>query len=281
MVYDRRLFAGAAAQTTISGNITATSLTITIAAATGWPSGAEEFYAVIDPGQATEEKILCTRSSTTLTCASTAKRGVDGTAAASHSNGATIYPCVTAADLDEANDLVSTLTSQGDLLTMDSGPDFKRLAVGASGTVLVSDGSDPSWAQVDTANLADGAVETAKINDDAVTAAKLNDDVYSKELTLNAQTGSYTLVLADAGKIVTMNVASANTVTVPPNASVAFPVGTNVTVIQTGAGQTTLTAGSGVTVNAFASDLLLSGQYAAATLVKTATDVWVAFGNLS
>lgn len=281
MVYDRRLFAGAAAQTTISGNITATSLTITIAAATGWPSGAEEFYAVIDPGQATEEKILCTRSSTTLTCASTAKRGVDGTAAASHSNGATIYPCVTAADLDEANDLVSTLTSQGDLLTVDSGPDFKRLAVGASGTVLVSDGSDPSWAQVDTANLADGAVETAKINDDAVTAAKLNDDVYSKELTLNAQTGSYTLVLADAGKIVTMNVASANTVTVPPNASVAFPVGTNVTVIQTGAGQTTLTAGSGVTVNAFASDLLLSGQYAAATLVKTATDVWVAFGNLS
>ena len=268
MVYARRAFAGAAAQTTITSSITATSLTINIAAATGWPSGAE-FYAVIDPGQATEEKILCTRSSTTLTCASTAKRGVDGTAAASHSNGAVIYPCVTAADLDEANAVTSTLTTRGDLLTVDSNPNVVRLAVGSSGTVLVSDGSDPSWGTVGTAGLAN----------DAVTAAKLNDDVYAKELTLNAQTASYTLVLADAGKVVTLNVASANTLTVPTNASEAFPVGSTVTVVQTGAGITTLAGASGVTVNAF-NGLALSGQWAAATLIKTGTDSWVAIGNL-
>jgi hypothetical protein len=133
---------------------------------------------------------------------------------------------------------------------------------------------------VDTAFLADGAVTTAKLDADSVTAAKLNDDVYSKELSLNAQTASYTLVLDDAGKIVTMSNAAANTLTVPANASVAFPVGTNVTVVQIGAGATTLAGAGGVTVSSFNSDLVLSGQYAAATLVKTGTDAWIAFGNL-
>jgi len=126
---------------------------------------------------------------------------------------------------------------------------------------LVSDGSDPVWGTVGAAGLA--------------------DDVWAKKLTLNAQTASYTLVLSDAGKIVTMNVASANTLTVPPNSSVAFPVGSNLTVVQIGAGATTLTAGVGVTINSFQSQVVLSGQYAAVTLVKTGTDTWLAFGNLS
>lgn len=137
MAYARRAFAGAAAQTTISGSITSTSLTITIVASTGWPSGAE-FYAVIDPGQASEEKILCTRSGSTLTCASTAKRGVDGTAAASHQNGAVIYPCVSAADLDEANAVTSALTTKGDLLVY-NGSAYVRLPVGTNGQVLSAD----------------------------------------------------------------------------------------------------------------------------------------------
>ena len=266
----RRAFAGGAVQTTLTSGITATSTTITIAASTGWPSGAE-FYAVIDPGQASEEKILCTRSGTTLTCASTAKRGVDGTAAASHNQGAAIYVCLAAADADEANLTASTLTTRGDLLTMDLNPSLSRLAVGAADSVLVSDGSDPSWGTVATAGIAAGAV----------TAAKLNDDVFSKKLTLNAQTASYTLVLGDAGKIVTMNVASANTLTVPPESSVNFDVGANLTVVQIGAGATTLTPGAGVTINSFQSQTVLSGQWAVATLVKTGVDTWVAFGNLS
>ena len=260
MAIARRAFAGGAVQSTLASGITATSTTITVAAATGWPTGAE-FFCVIDPGQASEEKILCTRSGTTLTCASTAKRGVDGTAAASHNQGAVIYPCLAAADADEANLTASTLTTQGDLLTMDSSPALTRLAVGAAGTVVTSDGSDPAWGTVGAAGLA--------------------DDVWAKKLTLNAQTASYTLVLADAGKIVTVDVASANTLTVPPNSSVAFPVGSNLTVVQIGAGATTLTAGVGVTVNSFQSQVVLSGQWAAATLVKVGTDSWVAFGNLS
>ena len=95
----------------------------------------------------------------------------------------------------------------------------------------------------------------------------------------NAQTASYTLALADSGKMVEMNNAAANTLTVPPNSSVAFPVGTTLTVLQTGAGQCTLTAGSGVTVNA-TPGLKLRTQYSSATIIKRATDTWVALGDM-
>ena len=97
---------------------------------------------------------------------------------------------------------------------------------------------------------------------------------------LNAQTASYTLVLTDVAKVVTMTVASANNLTVPPNASVAFPTGTQILIYQGGAGQTTIVAGAGVTVRT-QTGLKLSGQYAVAGLLKLATNEWVAFGNLT
>ena len=96
----------------------------------------------------------------------------------------------------------------------------------------------------------------------------------------NAQIASYTLVLADSGKMIEMNNASANTLTIPPNSSVALPVGTTITVLQTGAGQCTLTAGVGVTVNA-TPGLKLRAQWASATIIKRATDTWVALGDLA
>lgn len=102
----------------------------------------------------------------------------------------------------------------------------------------------------------------------------------------NAQTGTtYTLVLGDAGKYVEMNNASANTLTVPPNSDVAFSVGTEITVIRTGAGLTTIAPGSGVTVNYYSvsgsGTRSIKGQWSAATLVKRATDTWVLIGNLT
>lgn len=102
----------------------------------------------------------------------------------------------------------------------------------------------------------------------------------------NGQTGTtYTLVLGDVGKYVEMNNASANTLTVPPNSSVAFPTGTQVTVVQTGAGTTTIAPGSGVTINYYsptsAGTRTLKAQWAAGTLIKRATDTWVLIGNLT
>jgi hypothetical protein len=101
-------------------------------------------------------------------------------------------------------------------------------------------------------------------------------------LTLNAQTGTtYTLALTDSGKFVTQSNASAITTTIPPNSSVAFPIGTQVNLMQLGAGQVTVAAGSGVTIRSEGSKLKLKGQYATATCVKIGTDEWVLVGNVS
>ena len=98
--------------------------------------------------------------------------------------------------------------------------------------------------------------------------------------TLNAQTGtSYTTVLADASKLVTLSNASAITLTIPANSSVAYPVGTKIDLAQLGAGQVTVAGAGGVTVNA-TPGLKFIAQYSAATCIKTATDTWLLVGNL-
>ena len=141
----RRQYKGAAAQTTITNALSSGDTTITIAANTGWPSTpAVPFFVVISPGTSSEEKCSATISGTTLTLT----RAQDDTTAVSHSSGAAIYPVFTADDADEANKLASTLTTRGDLLTMGSGPDFARIAIGAADTVLTSNGTDAAWAAI-------------------------------------------------------------------------------------------------------------------------------------
>ena len=289
----RRQYKGAAASTTTTNSLTSVDTSVTLAATTGWPSTASvPFYVVIDPGTSSEEKCSVTISGSTLTLT----RGADDTTAVSHSSGATIYPVFTADDADEANALASTMTTRGDLLTMGSGPTVGRVALGASGYAVVSDGTDVVWGQVAAAGLATDAVTTVKILDSNVTADKLATDSVTQvkiadravgsaeltNLTLNAQTGtSYTFVLADAQKLVTLSNAASITATVPPNASVAFTVGDQINLLQLDAGQVTVAAGAGVTVSSADALLALSAQYAVGTLVKTGTDAWVLVGNLA
>jgi hypothetical protein len=136
---------------------------------------------------------------------------------------------------------------------------------------------------VTTAKIADLNVTTGKIADSAVTQAKMADRAIGSaeldNLTLNAQTGTtYTLVLTDAHKLVTLSNASAISLTVPTNASVAFDIGDQVNLLQLGAGQVTV-GGAGVTLRSQGSKLKLNGQYSTATLVKIGTDEWVLLGN--
>lgn len=105
--------------------------------------------------------------------------------------------------------------------------------------------------------------------------------VLKETVTTNRQIASYTLALADRGKLVEMNVATANNLTVPLNSSIAFPIGTKIDLAQYGAGQTTVVATSGVTVRSAGGALKLTSQYSGATLVKIATDEWYLFGNIT
>lgn len=123
-----------------------------------------------------------------------------------------------------------------------------------------------------TAGTSDTRVATTEFTAAAVSAAKTT-------LEPNAQTGtSYTLVLSDAGKRVAMSNAAANVVTVPPNSAVAFPVNTTIFVSQDGAGASSVAAGAGVTINT-AEGLKVGAQYKMISLIKTATDTWMAIGS--
>ena len=138
--------------------------------------------------------------------------------------------------------------------------------------------ASPAFSGTPTAPTAAGGTNTIQIATTAfVTAAVAAvGGGGSSGGDVNTYTGSTTLVSGDANDFLVMNSASANSVTVPPNASVAFAIGTEITIGQYGAGQTTIVAGSGVTIRT-ATSLLLSGQYAVAKIKKIGTNEWWAF----
>lgn len=114
----------------------------------------------------------------------------------------------------------------------------------------------------------------------ADTAMQATDIAAAQLVTINPQTADYTLVLTDANKAVELTKATAGTVTVPPNSSVTFPVGTVIEVVQTGAGQVSIVAGAGVTINN-ASSLSSRAQWSSLGLRKRATDTWLLTGDMA
>ena len=100
---------------------------------------------------------------------------------------------------------------------------------------------------------------------------------YATAQTIDAKNASYTAVSGDAGKIITLNVASANNFTV--NTSTGLTAGQRIDIIQIGAGQTTVVASS-VTINSTPT-LKLRAQYSAATLICTASNTYILVGDLA
>ena len=185
---------------------------------------------------------------------------------------------------------VADITATGDVdfsAATVTGIDALPDQTGNNGKYLTTDGSTASWATLNASPALDD------LSDVAITSATTNDVVYfngsswvNKYIaaipsSTNAQSGTtYTLVLGDAGKIVEIGNASSITLTIPTNASVAYPVGTQITILQTGAGQITVAAPSGGTLNA-TPGTKLRAQWSSATLLKRATDTWVLIGDLT
>jgi len=118
-----------------------------------------------------------------------------------------------------------------------------------------------------------GAI-TVTVNDGA-------DTIVISQGAVTTQAGtSYTAALTDANTYIQFTNASAVSFTIPPNASVAFPIGTVIEVEQAGAGALSFVAGSGVTLNSRSSDLTLAGQYAVAFAKKVGTNTWTVNGDL-
>jgi hypothetical protein len=159
-------------------------------------------------------------------------------------------------------------SNPGDITAVNSGTGLS--GGGTSGTVTLS---------IDTSVTAD--LTTAQtLTNKTLTAPVIN-------LALNAQTGTtYTFALTDNGKLVTASNASTQTYSIPTNASVAFPTGTQINIIQIGAGQVTIQAvTSGTTTvastGATAAAPKLRAQYSSATCIKVATDTWYVVGDIA
>ena len=92
------------------------------------------------------------------------------------------------------------------------------------------------------------------------------------------QTSSYTAVLADMGTVVKMNLSGAGNFTIPPHASVTFPVGAQIGVRQWGAGPITIVAGSGVTLLSPGSDATRA-QYSLLLITQDSSNTWIVEGD--
>jgi len=112
----------------------------------------------------------------------------------------------------------------------------------------------------------------------------LSADIATLKNTIDYETSastSYTLALADAGKMEAFTSSSAVTITIPLNSSVTFPVKTRIDILQAGSGQITISPTSGVTLNSKGSKRKIFGQFSAATLIKVGTNEWTLIGDLA
>jgi len=148
-----------------------------------------------------------------------------------------------------------------------------------------------SWTSSENIDLASG--KDLKVNGTAVLSTTaggfiFTDGTQTKEgvvsrTPISQQTASYNLStggLTLRDNLIEVSSASGTTLTIPTNATTAFPVGTSIDVLQTGAGQVTIAGAAGVTVNS-TPGLKLRTQWSSATLFKRATDTWVVMGDLS
>lgn len=169
-----------------------------------------------------------------------------------------------------------------------------NLKVDKDGTKVLSDVNFTTAKDTKLTGIATGATANST---DAVLLARANhtgtqaistvtnlqttlDSKAPISLTISAQAASYSLLLANAGNMVNFTSATAVNLTIPLNATIAFPIGTQIVISQEGAGQVTIVPTAGVTVHSAGGKLKSNVQYSTFTLIKKATDVWLASGDL-
>jgi hypothetical protein len=154
-----------------------------------------------------------------------------------------------------------------------------RLGIGSAGQVLTVAAGVPSWATPTTGDIEGITTGTDSGLSGGVTSGTA---VLRLKLEFDAETGTtYTLVAGNLNQLVTLNNASAITLTVPPS---VFSAGDVINIAQIGAGQVTLAEGAGVTITstgATADAPALRAQYSAASIICTAADTFLVIGDIS
>jgi hypothetical protein len=266
-----RLFSSISVETTLASTINSavTSMTVATGTATTLLGGVTltantQFTVALDPDTANEEIVFITAGPSGDTF--TISRGEAGSAAVSHSTGATVKHVLTSDDLTAFAAGISPVATLGFSGSTSGITTLQATAIAGTNTL--------SLPPTTTDTLA-GIAATQTLTNKTLTAPKIN-------LSLNAQTGTtYTLVASDSGKLVTSSNASPVTITVPPS---IFAAGEQINVQSIGAGLTSFAQGAGVTITstgATSTAPILRAQFSACTIICTASNTFTVIGDLS
>lgn len=206
---------------------------------------------------------------------------------------------ITAAD---TGTVTSTMILDGTIVNADINASaaiaLSKLASGTSGQVVVANGSgvptyvtpsgDVTLTNAGVTSIGSGKVTSAMIVDGTIVDTDISASAgialtKVADITISTKTTSpYLIALGDKNSIIEMNLAGANIVNVPTNASTAFAVGTVINIVQYGAGKTQVVASTpGTTTIRATPGAYLRAQYSTASLIKRATDEWYLIGDLS
>jgi len=293
-----RKFSTTSVSTTLNAGINSSATSIVVATGTGAAlmggvtlaaGNVDSFGVALDVDTQNEEIVWVTQvSGDTLTVV----RARAGTSAISHTAGATVKHVFTGDDATffttgtataDAAVPKSTVTAKGDLIVGTASGVVARQAVGVNDYVLIADSAQTNgvkWGPVASAGGDVTLTGTQTLTNKTLTAPVIT-------LGVNAQTGTtYTVLAADAANLITANNSSAQTYSIPTNATTAFAIGTQINIIQIGTGQVTVSAATPGTTTVLSTGTTAAApktraRYSALTLVKAATDLWYVMGDIA
>ena len=271
-----RLYSSISVETTLATGINAATESMTVASGSASAllggvtlaaGNVDQFTVAIDPDTTNEEIIFITGvASDTFTI----QRGKAGSSAIAHSAGAVVQHVLSSDDLNAFKASINPITNL-------------QLSGSSSGTTTVQASAVAGTTTITLPAVTDTVATisaTQTLTNKTIDGASNTLTNINLDLTLNAQTNTtYTLAATDKNKLVTLDNASAITLTVPANATVAFATGSQINIQQIGAGQVTVSGAAGVTINGTGTKT--RAQWSAATLVKTDTNVWTLIGDIA